>query len=60
MFTGPAMLPLLTGLAEGACSTGAVTREQTDNWVAEQRVRAEADRLLLAMPMFMATATAPR
>ncbi|MGA5194048.1 methyltransferase domain-containing protein [Streptomyces exfoliatus] len=60
VFTGPAMLPLLTGLAEGACSTGVVTREQTDRWLAEQRARAEADRLFLAMPMFMATATAPR
>lgn len=60
VFTGPVMLPLLTGLAEGACSAGAVTREQTDRWVAEQRARAEADRLFLALPMFMAAATAPR
>ncbi|MFI6588087.1 methyltransferase domain-containing protein [Embleya sp. NPDC050493] len=60
VFTGPTMLPLLTGLAEGACSTGAVTRERTDGWIAEQRARAEADRLFLAMPMFLATATAPR
>ncbi|MFE9169754.1 methyltransferase domain-containing protein [Streptomyces kebangsaanensis] len=60
VFTGPVMLPLLTGLAEKACSTGAVTREQTDRWVAEQRARAEADRLFLALPMFMAAATAPR
>ncbi|MDN0199963.1 methyltransferase domain-containing protein [Streptomyces sp. S.PNR 29] len=60
VFTGPAMLPLLTGLAEGACSTGAITREQTENWIAEQDARAEADRLFLALPMFMAAATAPR
>lgn len=60
VFTGPAMLPLLTGLAEGACTSGLVTRVQTDSWIAEQRARAEADRLFLAMPMFMATATAPR
>ncbi|MGW2047731.1 methyltransferase domain-containing protein [Streptomyces sp. NPDC001858] len=58
VFTGPAMSPWLTGLAEAACSTGAVTREQTDNWIAEQRERAEADRLFLALPMFMAAATA--
>ncbi|MGW0732645.1 methyltransferase domain-containing protein [Streptomyces sp. NPDC002851] len=60
VFTGPTLLPLLTGLAEGACSTGAITREQTDSWIAEQRARAEADRLFLAVPMFMAAATAPR
>ncbi|WP_189958866.1 methyltransferase domain-containing protein [Streptomyces alanosinicus] len=60
VFTGPTMLPLLAGLAEGACSSGAVTREQTDGWLAEQRTRAEADRLFLALPMFVAAATAPR
>ncbi|MGW4033436.1 methyltransferase domain-containing protein [Streptomyces sp. NPDC004838] len=60
VFTGPTALPLLAGLAQGACSTGAVTREQTDHWVAEQGARAEADRLFLAVPMFMAAATAPR
>ncbi|WP_331747796.1 methyltransferase domain-containing protein (plasmid) [Streptomyces sp. NBC_00984] len=60
VFTGPTMLPLLAGLAEGARSTGAITHEQTDSWIAEQRARAEADRLFLALPMFMAAATAPR
>ncbi|MBA2811441.1 methyltransferase domain-containing protein [Streptomyces sp. KM273126] len=60
VFTGPAMLPLLTGLAEGACSTGAITREQTESWIAEQRARAEADRLFLALPMFVAAARALR
>ncbi|MFD9030781.1 methyltransferase domain-containing protein [Streptomyces sp. NPDC059567] len=60
VFTGSAMLLLLTGLAEAACSTGAITREQTDNWIAEQRARAEADRLFLALPMFVAAATAPQ
>ncbi|MFE0347108.1 methyltransferase domain-containing protein [Streptomyces griseoluteus] len=60
VFTGLAMLPLLTGLAEGACSTGAITREQADGWIAEQWARAEADRLFLALPMFMAAATSLR
>jgi ubiquinone/menaquinone biosynthesis C-methylase UbiE len=60
VFTGPAMTPLLTGLAEGARSAGAVTRAQADGWLAEQRARAEADRLFLALPMFLAAATAPR
>ncbi|MEV5171069.1 methyltransferase domain-containing protein [Streptomyces flaveolus] len=59
VFTGPEMLPLLVGLAERACSVGAVTREQADGWTAEQRARGEADRLFLALPMFLAAATAP-
>ncbi|MEU4076267.1 SAM-dependent methyltransferase [Streptomyces venezuelae] len=60
VFTGSAMLLLLTGLAEAACSSGAITREQTDTWIVEQRARAEADRLFLALPMFVAAATAPQ
>ncbi|MGW0949934.1 hypothetical protein ACWD4O_46465 [Streptomyces sp. NPDC002623] len=47
------------GMATVACSTGAVTRERTAGWIAGQRKRAEADRLFLALPMFMAAATAP-
>ncbi|WP_406062801.1 methyltransferase domain-containing protein [Streptomyces sp. NBC_01077] len=60
VFTGSAMLPLVTGLAEAACTTGVVTREQADRWIADQRARAEADRFFLAVPMFVAAATAPR
>ena len=60
VFTGPTMLPLLTELAAGARSTGTITHEQTDTWIAEQRARAETDRLLLALPMFLAAASAPR
>lgn len=60
VFTGPAMTPVLVGLAEGACSAGAVSRGQADVWIAEQRDRAEADRMFLAMPMFVAAATAQR
>ncbi|MBW8705512.1 putative methyltransferase [Streptomyces sp. MBT84] len=60
VLTGSAMLPLLTGLAEGACSAGTVMREQTDTWVAEQRKRACTDRLFLALPMFLAAATRTR
>ncbi|MFF7643876.1 methyltransferase domain-containing protein [Streptomyces canus] len=60
VFTGPAMLPVLVGLAEGACSAGAVSRGQADVWITEQRARAEADRMFLALPMFVAAATAQR
>jgi SAM-dependent methyltransferase len=60
VFTGAAMLPLLTGLAEGACSTGVISLKQKDSWIDEQRARADADRLFLALPMFIAAPTAPR
>ncbi|WP_318783838.1 hypothetical protein [Streptomyces spectabilis] len=60
VFTGPAALPLLTGLVEGACAAGVVTRERTDEWIAERHARAATDRLFLALPMFLAAATAPR
>ncbi|MEU1596019.1 methyltransferase domain-containing protein [Streptomyces sp. NPDC005708] len=59
VLTGSAMLPLLAGLAEGACSAGAVTREQANTWVAEQRKRGGMDRLFLALPMFVAAAIRP-
>ncbi|MFE1551484.1 methyltransferase domain-containing protein [Streptomyces sp. NPDC058718] len=58
VFTGPAMLPMITGLAEAACSSGAVTRRQADHWIAEQQARTEADRFFVALPVFMAAATA--
>ncbi|MGP4113187.1 methyltransferase domain-containing protein [Streptomyces sp. 4N509B] len=58
VFTDPAMLSLLTRLAEPACASGAVGREQADAWLAEQHRRAEAGRFLVAVPFFVAAASA--
>ncbi|MFI6880019.1 methyltransferase domain-containing protein [Streptomyces sp. NPDC050400] len=58
VFTEPAMLSLLTRLAEPACTSGAVERERADAWLAEQRRRAETGRLLIAVPFFVAAASA--
>ncbi|MEU1662408.1 methyltransferase domain-containing protein [Streptomyces sparsogenes] len=58
VFTDPAMLSLATRLAEPACTSGAVSRDQADKWLAEQRRRAETDRFLVAIPFFVAAATA--
>jgi SAM-dependent methyltransferase len=58
VFTDPAMLSLLTRLAEPACTSGAIGRDQADQWLAEQRRRAEADRFLIAIPFFVAAASA--
>ncbi|MFF7457105.1 hypothetical protein [Kitasatospora sp. NPDC008115] len=59
VLTGPAALPLVTALAGTAAAAGALPRERTDRWIAEQRERAAADRLFLALPVFTASATAP-
>lgn len=60
VLTESAMFPLLAGLAAGALSAGAVTREQAETWVTDQRKRAGTDRLFVALPMFVAAATRPR
>ncbi|MBO8200840.1 methyltransferase domain-containing protein [Streptomyces smyrnaeus] len=58
VFTDPAMLSLLTRLAEPACMSGAVDRDQADEWLIEQRRRAEGGRLFIAIPFFVAAASA--
>ncbi|MET9954012.1 methyltransferase domain-containing protein [Streptomyces sp. NPDC006339] len=55
--TGTEMLPLITGIAEAARATGAFGSAEVRDWLAEQRRRAETDRLFLALPLFLAAAT---
>ncbi|MEU8300349.1 methyltransferase domain-containing protein [Micromonospora sp. NPDC048909] len=59
VFTDPVMLPMLLGLAEVAAATGAVAPDRAERWAAEQRQRAERDRLFLAVPMVLAAAPRP-
>jgi SAM-dependent methyltransferase len=59
VFTGTAMLPMLQRLVEVADSAGAISAEQADTWLTEQAERAQADRLFLAVPMFVAAARVP-
>ncbi|GGI79517.1 methyltransferase [Saccharopolyspora subtropica] len=54
VLTGDLVLPVLVGLAESARATAAVTPEQADAWIAEQRHRAENDRLFFALPVVVA------
>lgn len=56
IFTDTMMLPMLSGLAEAACATGRIGRSAADGWFAEQSERADAGRLFLAVPMFVASA----
>ncbi|MEV5755050.1 methyltransferase domain-containing protein [Actinoallomurus sp. NPDC052308] len=44
--------------ARAAGAAGVVTGEQADAWYAEQAGRAAADRLFLAVPIFVAAASA--
>jgi ubiquinone/menaquinone biosynthesis C-methylase UbiE len=57
VFTSPAMLPMPVGHATAAHQAGAITRDEADNWISEQTRRAHDDRLLVAIPMFLATGT---
>lgn len=57
IFTGQHGLAMLTRLAAGSRAT--VTDDERTRWLAEQRDRAAADRLFLAIPMFVAAGSRP-
>ncbi|WP_236648113.1 methyltransferase domain-containing protein [Micromonospora sicca] len=59
VFTDATMLPMLAGFADAGRTTGAVTGDQADAWVTDQRRRAANDRLFLALPLFVASARRP-
>jgi SAM-dependent methyltransferase len=55
IFTDRLVPAMLTGFAAAACEAGAVERDRADAWLAGQAQRAEADRLFVAVPLFIAT-----
>ncbi|AQZ60273.1 methyltransferase [[Actinomadura] parvosata subsp. kistnae] len=57
VFTDEAMVPVLANLADMSRTAGAITAEQAESWVAEQRERGRRGRLFLALPMFVTAAT---
>ena len=57
VLTGTAMLPVPVGHAAVARQAGGITSDEADSWISEQTRRAHDDRLLVAIPMFLATAT---
>lgn len=59
VFTDALMMPMLSGLADAARSTGAVTSEQAGTWMADQAGRARDGRLFVAVPLFVAAARRP-
>jgi SAM-dependent methyltransferase len=60
VLTDPALaLFAVTSLAGGAVRTGAVSEAQADAWLDDQRRRADRDRLLVAVPLFLAAGRRP-
>jgi ubiquinone/menaquinone biosynthesis C-methylase UbiE len=57
VFTDAAMLPLIAGHAAAARQAGAISGDEAESWVSEQTRRAQDERLLFAIPMFLAAAT---
>lgn len=57
VFTDTTMRPVLTGHATAACEAGAISDDQAENRVDEQARRDRDGRLLVAIPMFLASAT---
>lgn len=57
VFTDATMLPIVAGHATAAHRTGAISGDEAENWVGEQTRRAQDERLLVAIPMFLAAAT---
>jgi ubiquinone/menaquinone biosynthesis C-methylase UbiE len=55
--TGTAVLPVPVGHATVARQAGGITSDEAEGWISEQTRRAHDDRLLVAIPMFLATAT---
>ncbi|MFC6021472.1 methyltransferase domain-containing protein [Plantactinospora solaniradicis] len=57
LFTDASMLPMFVGHTAAAQQAGVITGDEADNWIGEQTRRAQDDRLLVAVPMFLASAT---
>jgi SAM-dependent methyltransferase len=54
VLTDARMWPLITGLADVARRTHALSDDEVDAWVQEQERRACSDRMFLAIPLFVA------
>ncbi|WP_031158400.1 methyltransferase domain-containing protein [Streptosporangium roseum] len=59
VFTDALMLPMLSGIAHAARSTGAVTADRAGRWIEEQSELARIGRLFVAVPLFVAAARRP-
>jgi SAM-dependent methyltransferase len=60
VLTDPTLaLFVVTRLATGAVRAGAVSEAQAEAWLDDQRLRADRDRLLVAIPLFLAAGRRP-
>jgi ubiquinone/menaquinone biosynthesis C-methylase UbiE len=57
IFTDATMLPIFVGHATAARQTGAISGDEAENWIGEQTRRALDQRMLVAIPMFLAAGT---
>jgi ubiquinone/menaquinone biosynthesis C-methylase UbiE len=57
VFTDATMLSIPVGHATAAHRTGAIRDDEAESWISEQTRRAQNERLLVAVPMFLAAAT---
>lgn len=51
---------MLASIAQAGFAAGAVSQEQADAWLADQRDRGDRGRCYVLVPMFLASGTAPR
>ncbi|PBC35428.1 SAM-dependent methyltransferase [Rhodococcus sp. ACS1] len=59
VFTNHTLLPMLTGIAHAAAAVGAITSEESEDWIGDQTRRGQADRGFVAIPLFLAHAARP-
>ena len=59
IFTERNFLPIVEGFAAMAVTAGSITRERSAEWVRDQRSRASKERLFVAFPLFVASASRP-
>jgi SAM-dependent methyltransferase len=58
VYTDDTVLPFVASLAGAGVAAGAATQADADDWLAEQEARIRANRFMLAMPTFLASARA--
>lgn len=60
VFTEPFAVSMIAGFAEAAQAHGTISESEKARWDAEQRHRAHGERLLVAIPLLLATARKPK
>ncbi|MDA2804107.1 methyltransferase domain-containing protein [Nocardiopsis suaedae] len=59
LLTDPVFLPIVAGAAHGAHAAGAVSADEAERWIDDQRSRAQEGRFSVAMCFFLAVGVRP-